>query len=152
MDSDGQTIWIVDAHRDNGKRFVVRSDGKLTAFVGLESAIRSRGELQTSTANGSQQLVKHSSQQHSPILAISPHASPRRVVDSVYSLFNGADESRRWTHRTRFASKYRALPLGVPRRSHIRGIRHLARSIRDVGSGGRRESVAAARLLSSTLS
>jgi hypothetical protein len=30
--------WIVNAHRDNGKRFVVRSDEKLTAFLKLESA------------------------------------------------------------------------------------------------------------------
>jgi hypothetical protein len=41
----GQTIWIVDAHRDDEKRFMVRADEKLTAFVELESAIHSRGEL-----------------------------------------------------------------------------------------------------------
>jgi hypothetical protein len=35
----------VDAHRGDGKRFVVRADEKLTAFVELESAIRGRGEL-----------------------------------------------------------------------------------------------------------
>jgi hypothetical protein len=40
IDSDGRRIWIVDAHRDNGKRFVARSDEKLTAFLELESAIR----------------------------------------------------------------------------------------------------------------
>jgi hypothetical protein len=40
VDSCGHTIWIADAHRDNGKRFVVRSDEKLTAFLELESAIR----------------------------------------------------------------------------------------------------------------
>jgi hypothetical protein len=40
IDSNGRTIWIADAHRDNGKRFVVRSDEKLTAFLELESAIR----------------------------------------------------------------------------------------------------------------
>jgi hypothetical protein len=34
--SQGRTIWIIDAHRDNGKRFVVRSDEKLTAFLELE--------------------------------------------------------------------------------------------------------------------
>ena len=39
VDSRGRTIWIVDAHRDNGRRFVVRADEKLTAFVELESAI-----------------------------------------------------------------------------------------------------------------
>jgi hypothetical protein len=40
IDSNGRTIWIADAHRDDGKRFVVRADEKLTAFVELESAIR----------------------------------------------------------------------------------------------------------------
>jgi hypothetical protein len=29
VDSQERTLWIVDAHRDNGKRFVVRSDEKL---------------------------------------------------------------------------------------------------------------------------
>jgi hypothetical protein len=32
-------------HRDNGKRFVVRADEKLTAFLELESAIQACGEL-----------------------------------------------------------------------------------------------------------
>jgi hypothetical protein len=40
VDSEGRTIWIVDAHRDNGKRLVVRADEMLTAFLELESAIR----------------------------------------------------------------------------------------------------------------
>jgi hypothetical protein len=38
IDSNGRTIWIVDAHRDDGKRFVLRADDKLTAFLELESA------------------------------------------------------------------------------------------------------------------
>jgi hypothetical protein len=38
----GRTIWIADAHRDDGKRFVVHADEKLTAFVELESEIRGR--------------------------------------------------------------------------------------------------------------
>ena len=36
----GQTIFVADAHRDDGKRFVVREDEKLSAFVERESAIR----------------------------------------------------------------------------------------------------------------
>ena len=36
IDSEGRTLWIVDAHRDNGKRFVVRSDQMLAAFLELE--------------------------------------------------------------------------------------------------------------------
>jgi hypothetical protein len=38
LDSQGRTMWIVDAHRD-GKRFIVRADDKLTAFVELQRAI-----------------------------------------------------------------------------------------------------------------
>jgi hypothetical protein len=34
--SEGRMIWVVDAHRDNGKRFVVRSDEMLSAFLELE--------------------------------------------------------------------------------------------------------------------
>jgi len=35
---DGRIIWIVNAHRD-GKRFVVRADEILTAFLEAERAI-----------------------------------------------------------------------------------------------------------------
>jgi hypothetical protein len=37
LDLEGRTIWIVDAHR-NGKRFIVRGDEKLTAFLDLGAA------------------------------------------------------------------------------------------------------------------
>jgi hypothetical protein len=37
--NQGRTIWIVDAQCGDGRRFIVRSDEKLTAFVELESAI-----------------------------------------------------------------------------------------------------------------
>jgi precorrin-6B methylase 1 len=36
----GRTIFVADAHRGDGKRFVVRADEKLTAFTELESASR----------------------------------------------------------------------------------------------------------------
>ena len=39
LDSHGRTVWIADAHRGDGKRFVVRADEKLTAFIELEVAI-----------------------------------------------------------------------------------------------------------------
>jgi hypothetical protein len=39
VDSHGRTIWVADAHASNGKRFVVRADEKLTAFLELESAM-----------------------------------------------------------------------------------------------------------------
>jgi hypothetical protein len=40
IDSNGRTIWIGDAHRGEGKRFIVRAGEKLTVFIELESAIR----------------------------------------------------------------------------------------------------------------
>jgi hypothetical protein len=39
LDSRGRTIWIVDAHRDDGRRFIVRADELLTAFVELEREV-----------------------------------------------------------------------------------------------------------------
>ena len=46
----GRTIWIVDAHRDDGKRFVVRADEKLTAFLELQAAFRRQpGSSQSAT-------------------------------------------------------------------------------------------------------
>jgi hypothetical protein len=45
IDSEGRTIWIADTHRSDGKRFVVRADEKLTAFVELEAAICSCADL-----------------------------------------------------------------------------------------------------------
>jgi hypothetical protein len=40
VDLPGPTIWIGDAYRGDGKRFVVRAEEKLTAFLELESAIK----------------------------------------------------------------------------------------------------------------
>jgi hypothetical protein len=45
LDREGRTIWIADAHRDNGKRLVVHTDEKLTAFLALESATRVCGDF-----------------------------------------------------------------------------------------------------------
>ena len=39
LDLHGRTIWIADAHRDDGKRFVVRAEEIPTAFLELERAI-----------------------------------------------------------------------------------------------------------------
>jgi hypothetical protein len=40
LDREGRTVWIVDARRYDGKRFVVRADELLTAFLELEAATR----------------------------------------------------------------------------------------------------------------
>ena len=61
VDSRGRTFWIADAHRDEGKRFVVHADEKLTAFLELESVIRS------SAMSGTQDVVSEK------LLARPPH-------------------------------------------------------------------------------
>jgi hypothetical protein len=35
VDRDGRTMWIADAHRGDGKRFVVRADEKLACSSSL---------------------------------------------------------------------------------------------------------------------
>ena len=45
IDSEGRTIWIADAQRGDGKRFVVRADEKPTSFMELGSANRACGEF-----------------------------------------------------------------------------------------------------------
>jgi hypothetical protein len=39
VDDQSRTIWIANAHRGTGPRFVVRADEKLTAFMELVAAI-----------------------------------------------------------------------------------------------------------------
>ena len=45
LDREGRTIWIVDAH-GYGKRFIIRADEKLNAFLELESLIPGSTEPQ----------------------------------------------------------------------------------------------------------
>jgi hypothetical protein len=39
VDSRGLTIFVADAHRDNGQRFIVCADEERTAFVELEAGM-----------------------------------------------------------------------------------------------------------------
>jgi hypothetical protein len=50
IDSNGRTIWIADAHRGEGKRFVVHADEKLTAFLDLEEYEQEQRRRNTSTS------------------------------------------------------------------------------------------------------
>jgi hypothetical protein len=52
VDSNGRTIWITDAHRDNGKRFVVRADEKLTARRMTFFSRARRGVVELTMDNG----------------------------------------------------------------------------------------------------
>jgi hypothetical protein len=47
LGAHGRTIWIADAHRDDGRRFIVRAVEKLTAFL----------ELHTAVCSGSDQII-----------------------------------------------------------------------------------------------
>jgi hypothetical protein len=53
VDSNGRRMFVADAHCGDGKRYVVRADEKLTAFMELQAAIR-LGRLQACTVTGSQ--------------------------------------------------------------------------------------------------
>jgi hypothetical protein len=46
IDSNGRTIFVVDAHRGDGKRFVVRANKKLDRIIGLEF-LRSQNPFDT---------------------------------------------------------------------------------------------------------
>jgi hypothetical protein len=39
VDREGRTIFVADAHRGDGQRFVVHADDKFTAFLELERAV-----------------------------------------------------------------------------------------------------------------
>ena len=52
IDSEGRTIFVADAHRDDGKRFIVRADEKLAAFLELEAPICAREEPDKSGVMG----------------------------------------------------------------------------------------------------
>jgi len=69
IDSNGRTIWIADAHRDDGKRFGVHADEKLTAFVELESAIPrlSIGEHNHQDANRQRKESEDGAQDHARV-------------------------------------------------------------------------------------
>ncbi len=45
VDSCGRTIFVADAHRGDGQRFIVRADEKLTAFLELKAATPSRWDV-----------------------------------------------------------------------------------------------------------
>ena len=50
IDTGGRTIWIADAHRDDGKRFVARADEKLNRRFGRPVDYQSRGDYPSSFA------------------------------------------------------------------------------------------------------
>jgi hypothetical protein len=81
-ESRRQTIWIADANRDDGKRFVVHSDEKLSAFLELERA----------TANDSPWIntERFGTIHMTPLLSDFPQASSR-VRPKIYVFKDAID-------------------------------------------------------------
>src|SRR4030095_3738764 len=59
VDSGERAMFVADAHRGDGKRFVVRADEKLTAFVELESVIRTGQRLAASLVMRLSRVLLH---------------------------------------------------------------------------------------------
>ena len=80
VDSKVRTIWIADAHRDDGRRFVVRTDEKLTAFMELEVAVY---EFALDLSFRVRQIVNgfHSGFRLGCALKVRPGSSPREELD-----------------------------------------------------------------------
>jgi hypothetical protein len=57
VDCEGRTIFVADAHRDNGKRFVGRGEEKLTAFLELEAAIRAAAAASMARNTGTKVFI-----------------------------------------------------------------------------------------------
>src|SRR5438445_5764947 len=75
IDSNGRTIWIADAHRDDGKRYVVHADEKLTAFLQLQSAI-SAGEFRTCVSQQHRQILSATQSSASSIIRCRSRIAP----------------------------------------------------------------------------
>src|SRR5438045_1432106 len=123
----GRTIWIVDAHRDDGKRFVVRAEEKLTAFVEVEATIRTHSSGRTLRINSvgdfflknqglspigsraaSITVLASNREQNRDLLAM---CSPASCKDQIKT--NAAEKKTRW----RFCKLSCSL---LPRRLHFR--------------------------------
>jgi hypothetical protein len=57
INSNGQTIFVVDAHRGDGRRFIVHADEKLSAFVELESVTRESLRFQNAEQLGLRRIL-----------------------------------------------------------------------------------------------
>jgi hypothetical protein len=73
MDRAGRTIFVADAHRDDGKDFVVRADEKLTAFIKLESVICSANPLTIRVGNDSRNTLGRDATDVGSTNCIIPH-------------------------------------------------------------------------------
>jgi hypothetical protein len=80
IDREGRTIWIVDAHRDDGQRFIVHADEILTAFLELERAvcIQLLSERWGPHRDNGKRLVAHADEKLTAFLERESASEPRR--------------------------------------------------------------------------
>ena len=92
VDFQGRTMWIVDAHRDDEKRFIVHADEKLTAFLQLERAIHRLRWMQcrNTSAHGGKRFVVHAEEKLTGVLetgiAAYPNAAQCRTSTLHFSI------------------------------------------------------------------
>src|SRR6266436_1509414 len=82
-EEDTPTIFVADAHRGDGKRFIVRADEILTAFLELESAICACDEICLDKRAGSFQnsiVVKKDLNQAEDFSPLGSSASSRPAI------------------------------------------------------------------------
>lgn len=105
VDSNGQTVFVADAHRDE-KRFVVRADSKVAAFVELQQQLRTQcaGEL-SAVGSASKPRSKY------PVITYTLGAVAGVVVSSLIGLAAWDDFSRRnWPHQSGPQGIRKAIP------------------------------------------
>jgi hypothetical protein len=134
VDCQGRTIWIVDAHRGDGKRFIVRADGKLTAFLELERVTRqSSGEsLQLPVVRGEKSRA-HFLDEYQKVLERSLKFQPLTFppIDCVksclpsglnFTLSSGSVSIRRPTTLPVSASHTRTIPWSIVTKRFLSGL------------------------------
>jgi hypothetical protein len=87
VDSNGRTIFVADAHRDDGKRYVARAEEKVTAFLELE-AVTTQSMVTTGAAGfrGRQFLHSKTQRRRSTKTTIAIKAMKERIMQYLVLL------------------------------------------------------------------
>ena len=86
------TVRIADAHRDNGKRFVVHADELVTVFLELEQAIRPRApglvsyEIGLSNSICATEETPQGAANVQPAGRVGPNAAPMATLLFIYTI------------------------------------------------------------------
>ena len=133
INSKGQKIVVLDAHRDDGKRFIVHSGKKLSAFVELERQVLTAGTGIQSLAKSSMAALKDLGFDLVPDLAPFCIYTIRSSTALREALKRGSGnfiEGKRWVSALgildRAKKKGQQLPIVFAHSEHIDGVRYSA--------------------------